>query len=132
MDLPPDILNQFSWHEISIQKDSSGNCFLILASTEEKSNLIYNIISMCRLRLEIYIDPISKIYTLGLVFRYNESKDIEYSYDTGLTSEIYPSLVWLTNGTVNFITTGTQSRENPNHFIYKKPLLHLDCMVHPN
>src|SRR5665811_1363987 len=50
-------------------------CFLILASTEEKSNLIYNIISMCRLRLEIYIDPISKIYTLGLVFRYNESKD---------------------------------------------------------
>ena len=132
MDLPPEILNLFSWQEISIQKDNSGNCFLILATTEEKSKLMYEIISMSRLKIEINIDPVSKIYSLSLVFRYNQSKEIVYSYDTGLTSEIYPPLIWLTNGTVNFITTGVQSENNLNHFSYKKPLLHLDVMYHPN
>lgn len=132
MDLPSDILNQFSWHEISIQKDISGNCFLILASTEEKSKLIYNIISISTLRLEVHIESVTKIYSIGLVFRYNQIKDIEYYYDTGLTSEIYPPLIWMTNGTVKFITTGTQSETNPNQFTYKKPLLNLDCQFYPN
>jgi len=132
MDLPKEILNQFSWHEISIQKDSSGDCFLILATTDEKAKLIYDIISICSLRLEVHIDQTTKIYSISLVFNYNQNKDIEYSFDTGLTSEIYPPLIWLTNGTVNFITTGVQSENNPTHFSYKKPLLHWDVMYHPN
>lgn len=132
MDLPADILNQFSWHEISIQKDISGNCFLILASTEEKSQLIYDIMSNSAFRLEVQIDPITKIYSFRLVFRYNKIKDIEYSYDTKLTSEMYPPLVWLTNGTVKFITTGMQSDKDQNLFSYRKPLLNLECQFYPN
>ena len=127
-----DILDEFTWNDISIQKDSNDNCFLILATTEARSNLIYNIISHCSLRLNIHIDPSTKIYSLSLVFRYNQIQNIEYSRSTELTSEIYPPLIWLTNGTVKFITIGVQSEQNPNHFSYISPLLNLTVMYHPN
>lgn len=132
MDLPKEILDFFSWSEISIQQDDLGNWFLILATTKEQSIFIYNIISLSPLKLEISIDPITKVYSFNLVFRYNEFKDIEYFYNTNLTSEGYPSLLKLNNGSVKFITTGVQNQKNANEYYYYKPLLPLDCVFHPN
>lgn len=127
------ILNEFTWCDISIQKDLSNNCFLILVcENEERKNLIYNILSKCAVKLELFIDPDTKIYSFNLVFRYNHEKEIEFSYNTRLTTEGYQPLLWLNNGTVKFITTGTMTQNNEREYSYYKPLLNLDCLLMPN
>ena len=133
MELPKELLDIFNWHEISIQKNSQGEAFLILAApTEEQADFMYRVMSLSRLKLEINISKETKTYIISLVFRYNTEKEIEYQRDTELTSDDYPPLLWLNNGSVKYITTGTQLKENLNQFLYKRPLLHLDCAFFQN
>ncbi len=128
------ILDEFTWCDISIQKDIDNKCFLILVcETEERKNLIYNILSRCPVRLELFIDPDTKIYSFNLVFRYNAEKEVEFLYDTGLTYYGYESLRWLNSGTVKFITTGTKTEsKGKDEYSYYKPLLNLECLYNPN
>lgn len=127
-----DLAEIFIWQQYSIQQNPDGDWFLILAySHEEKKQIAYDVLSKVKMRLEVHVNPVSKIYNFSLIFKYNSEKEIEYSQDTGETSIDYPFLVNLNNGNVKFITTGVWT-ETPGEYVYRQPLVPIDCMMMPN
>ncbi len=123
----------FTWSDFSIQNDGNNNWFLILIyDSEDRKAIAYEVMSKTSLKLEVTIDPISKIYTFSLTFKFNAEKLVAYSFNTNLTSEGYGGLVYLNNGSVKFITTGTAALDNPLNLMYLRPLLPLFCQTIPN
>lgn len=123
-------LKEFTWDNISIRKYNENDWVLILLTTQERADFIYQIISKVGLKLNVYIDKETRIYTICLVFRYNSDKELEFSFNTDLTSDGYTPLLLLNNGTVKFITTGVKSLDGKEYC--STPLLNLEAVLMPN
>lgn len=122
------LLIELEWIDFSIIIDSDKNCLLILICKEENGkNGFYNLLTNYDFKLLTFIED-DKTYTISIEF---DIANRSLSYSTNLTSEQYPPLIWLNNGTVKYITTGLWLAEGTMSDYYK-PLIPLYGRIHNN